>query len=101
MLPELHRIVSTIDFDDDQESLTSSMADLSGDAASDEEGMTNDNDSQTSDDTTSDKDLMDADRQSMNESASDNDMAGEVASVDEGEDEEICTDRSCGTVGNM
>ena len=77
------------------------MADLRGDAASDEEGMTNDNDSQTSDETISDKDLMDADRQSMNESASDNDMADEEASVDEGEDEKICTDRSCGTVGNM
>ena len=77
------------------------MVDLSGDIASDEEGMVDSNDSQTSDETTSDKYLMDADQQPMNESASDKEMTDEVASVGEREDEEVCTDRSCGTVGNM
>jgi hypothetical protein len=78
-----------MDKEDDQTLSWTSVADLTDDASSEEKGMANDDHTWTSYEAADSNNLMDNDFHSMHESASDNELANEVASVDK-ESEEIC-----------
>jgi hypothetical protein len=100
-LPEVRHILSTVNFEDDRDMVTTYMVDVSGNATTDDESMMCDEHALTSDEETSDKESMDECVQSVDEFTGDNELVENGACLDEGNDEVIWPDNICDAVGSM